>query len=180
MCQLIGRAGRNVGCHSRAHLLITSDADKITDPALKSFCTEKENCLRASMLKSLGDTVQQNSSCCRVCNPSTFSDGNRLSVLKAGKAPPRKKRRVAQRRVDKFFIETMKSRLKEERAKYIREHPGLAILGDELVCPSSVIDTICSSAKFISIASDMEMFCLRQELKQRFFCVIMSVVNPSS
>ena len=66
------------------------------------------------------------------------------------------------------------SRLKEERAKYIQEHPTLAIL---LVCPDSVITSICSSVKFISSASDMDIFCLRRDLKQRFFHVIISLIN---
>lgn len=131
------------------------------------------------MIKSLGGTVQQSTLCCMVCNPSAFSDGERLSILQVGKAPPRKKRRVAVRRVDKSLLETVMSRLKEERANYIKEHPTLAILGVQLVCPDSVISSICSSVKFISIASDMDLFCLRQELKQRFFDVIIAIVNPS-
>ena len=49
----------------------------------------------------------------------------------------------------------MTARLKAERANYISEHPTLAILGVQLVCPDSVIDSICSSAKFISVAKDM-------------------------
>ena len=176
MTQLCGRAGRSVECQARAHLLLTTDADKITDPALKSFCTDKENCLRSSMIRSLGCTAQPSSLCCVVCNPSAFSDGERLSVLKVGRALPRKKRRIAKRRVDKALQETVMSRLKEERAKYIQEHPTLAILGVQLVCPDSVIISICSSVKFISSASDMDIFCLRQELKQRFFHVIISLV----
>lgn len=177
--QLCGRAGRNVGCQARAHLLLTTDTDKITDRALKSFCTDKENCLRSSMIKSLGGTVPQSTLCCMVCNPLAFSDGERLSVLQAGNAPPRKKRRVAVRRMDKSLLDTVMSRLKEERTNYIKEHPALSILGAQLVCPDSVINDICSSAKFICAASDMDWFGLRQELKQRFFYVIMSTVNPS-
>lgn len=87
------------------------------------------------MIKSLGGTVQQRSLCCMVCNPSAFSDGGRLSILQVGKAPPRKRRRVAVRQTNKSVLETVESQLKAERAKYIREHPTLDILGEKLVCP---------------------------------------------
>ena len=173
---MCGRAGRD-GLQSRAHLLLTTDAEKINDLALKSFCTDKENCLRSLMIRSLGGTVEQTSLCCMVCNPSAFSDSSRLSVLQIGKAPPRKKRRVAVRKLNQSTIDDLESRLKAERTKYIVEHPSLAILGEQLVCSESVIDSICSNAKFISIPSDMDSFCLRQELKQRFFNALTAVVT---
>ena len=131
------------------------------------------------MIKSIGGTVRvdHTSVCCMVCNPSAFSDGVKLSVLQIGKAPPRKKRRVAIRKLNQSTIKALRSGLKAERAKVIAEDPTLAILGEQLVCPEGVIDSICSDVKFISVVTDMDSFCLRQELKQRFFNVIMAVVN---
>lgn len=129
------------------------------------------------MLRALGGTVQQSSLCCMVCNPTEVLESD---VMRVGKPAPRKKRRVAIRKVDESVISDIKSRLQEERVKYIAEHSGLAILGVQLVCPNSVINNICSSVRFISVANDMDSFCLRQELKERFFNVIMAVVNSSS
>lgn len=142
--------------------------------ALKSFCTSKDVCLRSSMILSLGGSTQQNSVCCMVCHPSAISDGGRLSILQEGKAPPRKKRRAAVRKLDKPAMDHLKSHLKAERAQYIKEHTTFAMLGDQMVCPDSVIESICSSAKFISQVADMNVFSLRQDLKLRFFDVIMS------
>ena len=73
--------------------------------------------------------------------------------------------------------EAVKIQLKAARANYIEEHPSLAILGAQLVCPDSVISNISSSVKFISVLSDMDAFCLRQELKEKFFNVLLAVVN---
>lgn len=75
---------------------------------------------------------------------------------------------MAVRRVTEHITETVQLELKAERAKYITEHPSLAILGVQFVCPDSVINNICSSLKFISVLSDMDSFCLRQELKEIF------------
>ena len=131
------------------------------------------------MIQSLGGTVQTNSpwQCCMVCNPTMFGDGSRLAVVELGGVPSRRRRRVAVRKVTGLQMEVLESSLKAERANYISEHPNLAILGVQLVCPNSTIKNICSGAKFISILSDMDSFCIRRELKQRFFNVIMLVVN---
>lgn len=177
---MCGRAGR-VGCQSRAHLLVTTDTAKIRDATLKSFCTDKENCLRMAMVKAIGGSAPRNPLCCMVCcgmvsNPTAFLDGGRLDVLQVGKTV-RKKRRVAVRRVTEAETDTIKLKLELEREKYIQEHPTLGILGAQLVCPDSIIKTVCGNARFISVIGDMDSLCLRQELKERFFIVIITVVN---
>lgn len=162
---------------SQEHICyLKSNTDKITDSTLKTFCTDKENCLRSTMISSLGCTVQQGTRlCCMVCNPSAFSDVDGgiegRAILEVGKVPTRKKRRVAVRKVDGSLVDAIKAGLKEERAKYIAEHPTLAILGVDLVCPESVI-----SSSVLYVYSDMDCFSLRQELKQPFFNVIMALV----
>lgn len=97
-------------------------------------------------------------------------------TLKVGNAQPRKRRRVAVRFLDESKIVDIKAHLKTERANYITNHPALAILGVQLVCPDSVIDSICSNVKFVSVASDMDRFCLRRELKPIFYNVIMAAL----
>ena len=88
-----------------------------------------------------------------VCNPSAFSDGGRLGIIQI-RIPPRKKRKVTVRIVTAVEVE---ARLKEERSRYIAEHPSLNILGNQFVCPDNVI---CSKANFISRLNDMNVFCL--------------------
>ena len=116
---MCGRAGRD-GLQTRTHLLLTTDAEKINDLALKSFCTDKENCLQSLMIRSLGGTVEQTSLCCMVCNPSAFSDSSRLSVLQIGKAPPRKKRRVAVRKLNQSTIDEFGVKIKGRANKIHR------------------------------------------------------------
>lgn len=122
-------------------MVVNTDEAKIEDPTLKSLCTDKENCFRATLIAALGGTVQQSSTlCCVTCNPLAFTNGERLDVMQVGKTPPRKKRRVAVRNVDKSTIETLKVQLKAEREKYMSENPSLHILGNQFVCPDSVIE----------------------------------------
>ena len=156
-------------------MLVKSDTDKIADPALRTYCTDKENCLRSTMIGSLGCAVKGTHLCCMVCNPSAFA-GERLDILKVGKAPPRKKRRVAVRKIEKSLLDALYTQLKAERAHYIAEHPTLSIVGERFVCPDSVLNSICSNVKFISVINDMDNFNLRQELKHRFFNVIMAIL----
>lgn len=159
-------------------MILNSDEAKISDPALKSLVIDKENCLRSTVITALGGTVERhNSLCCMVCNPSAFTDGERLDIVQVGRAPPRKKRRVAVRRVDKTTTEDLQARLEAERAKFILENPYLCILGPQLVCPDGTIANICSNAKFISVISDMDCFHLRYQLQERFLNVVLAVVN---
>ena len=146
---------------------MTTDTEKIRDAALKSFCADQENCLRSSMITAIGDSAPNNPLCCIACNPTAFSDEGRLDILKLGKVV-RKKRRVAVRKVGKPELSLIKLKLEMERSKFLSEHPTLGILGLQIVCPDAVINRICDSAKFISVREDMELFGLRQELKERF------------
>lgn len=130
------------------------------------------------MIRAIGGSVQrrqqqqkQQSLCCVVCNPSAFLDGGRLDIVQPGRPPARKRRRVARRAVIESVIE---SRLKAERKKFMDENPALAIVGKQMVCPDSVVSQICSSAKYISVVKDMDLFFLRTELKERFFNVLFS------
>ena len=121
--------------------------------------------------------MQQNSQCCMVCSPATFTESSRLGIIEVQAKMPRKKRRIAVRKVSEVQLQVLESSLKAERASYIKEHPILTILGVQIVCPDSIIKKICLGVKCISSVNDMDNFCVRQELKQRFFNVIMLVVN---
>ena len=108
--------------------------------------------------------------------PAAFSDGGRLDVVKLVQ---RRKRRRAVRRVDERVKERLKNELLEERKKYIAGNPCLGMIGAQLVCPDSIITEICSNVKFISATSDLDAFCPRQELRKRFYDVIIAVVDST-
>ena len=113
---------------------------------------------------------------CATHQPSLM--GGRLDVLQVGKVS-RKKRRVAVHNMTVATMEALTTQLEAERADYISENPSLLIIGPQLVCPDSTISAISSNAKFISIPSDMNCFCLRQEIRQRFFNVVITILNNS-
>ena len=99
MAQLCGRAGRG-GCQARAHWILNSYEAKIKEPTLKCLVTDTKNCLRTTLIDAVGGGVDQhNSNCCMVCNPVAYTDSEGLGILQVGRAPPRKKRRVAVRKV---------------------------------------------------------------------------------
>ena len=105
-------------------MILNSDENKIADTTLQSLFTDKENCMRTTIITALGGTVEPLSSlCCMVCDPSGDTDGGRLDVLQVGGTPPRKKRRVAMRKVDEATMEHVRIGLKTERAKFIAEIP---------------------------------------------------------
>lgn len=83
-----------------------------------------------------------------VCNPTAFLGGGRLDITRPGRLPPRKQRRVAKRVLDESVV---KLQLKAERKNFMDDHPSLAIIGEQLVCPDSVISQIYSNAKYISV-----------------------------
>ena len=109
------------------------------------------------------------------CTPGAFD--SRLNLLQVGQSPPRKKRRIAFWSVNESTSHNLETQLEAERSKYIEEHPSLAIVGPQFVCPDNVISSICSNAKFVSVISDMDVFLIRQELKQRFFNVLLAIVK---
>lgn len=122
------------------------------------------------MIGAIGGSChrQQNSTCCIACNP-TVADG-RIDIMQPGKPPSRKRRRVVRRIHDTSQLQLL---LEKERDKFIQESPALEFLGRQHVCPDSVIKSVCSNAKFISVLKDMDLFFLRSELKERFFYVIL-------
>ena len=107
-----------------------------------------------------------------VCNSTAFSGGRLGGITVQGKPPPRKRRRVARRRVDKSAIKLQRE---AERSKFIDSNPSFSIVGKQLVCPDSVISQICSNAKYISVLDDMDLFFLRHELKEPFFRVVVNL-----
>ena len=142
--QLFGRAGRD-GRAVHGHLFFNNTSLKkfCEDSALKTFCESKENCRRAQLLSSVGNTDSVRTAggtCCDVCNSSQLPC-ERLNILKP---IPLKRRK---RQCDLYDItEDLKREIKEclrdERRKVIQENPSYNMLGPDFVCPDIVIDKL--------------------------------------
>ena len=45
------------------------------------------------------------------------------------------------------------------------------------MCPDVTINELCSQAEYIEMSSDMMLFGIRSDLRDRFLCVISSVLS---
>ena len=123
--QLFGRAGRN-GAQSRAHLFYSKQKKKV-DAEIKDFCSNKENCLRRSLLKAIGDihvvSVETSANpCCGNCPPSSLTLPSKVNLIESVPIHTKSKKRSAHWKTNKTLDETLKSRLLEERKKYVYDH----------------------------------------------------------
>ena len=157
------------------------------DAEIKDFCDNKENCLRRSILKAIGDTAPLGSfstPCCSNCPPSPLSLPSKLEIIECSPAvAPSSNKRSAHWKTNKTIDETLRNRLLEERQKYVCDHPMFAVIGEKAVCPNCVIDKICKEARFIRTKEDIsDIVGLRPELQDTFLSVILDVlsVNPIS
>ena len=109
--------------------------------------------------------------CCDICTPSAIASNDRLNVLELGKQTRRPKR-SAIRVVNEQLLKTLKECLYAERKAYIDENPHLSMLGIDFVCPDSTIDELCSQAEYLETASDISLYGIRSDIKDRFFNVV--------
>ena len=100
---------------------------------------------------------------------------DRLNVLEIGKAI-RMKKRVVVRVISEELSRNLKQQLIAERDKYLEENPCFYSIGANFVCPDVTIDELCSQAEYIKTCSDISLFGVRSDLKDRFFNVISSVL----
>ena len=91
-----------------------------------------------------------------------------------------RKRRKAVRRVSDDMMRFLKARLIDERDVFLREHPGLSMVGASFVCPDSTIEEICAQAKFTGTVDDISLFGVGRQLRNRFFNIITDVCGDIS
>ena len=74
----------------------------------------------------------------------------------------------------------LRIRLKEERTKFMVDHPSFVIVGEMAVCPDCVIDYVCKDARFIKTKEDLNNVSgLCPELQDAFLRVVVDVVSSS-
>ena len=66
--------------------------------------------------------------------------------------------------------------LEQERDKIMAEKPSYRILGPQYVCADSIIQEICSRAKYITSIDHLDIAFLRPELRVRFYTIVMNIV----
>ena len=174
---MFGRAGRT-GCPSRGHLFYSDrNLKKIEDTTLSQFISSAENCRRQTLISGMGGSgcVRPSERCCDVCTPQAITANDRLNILEIGKAMRRRKR-VRVSVVSEDLTKALKEQLLAERAKYLEENPCYLSVGASFVCPDVTVDELCSQAEYIETSSDITLFGIRSELKERFFKVLSSVL----
>ena len=174
--QLCGRAGRS-GRPSRAHLFYMPK-QKFKHHLLQQYCTEQENCRCLALLRGIGSSEElcQNEMCFDVCVPVVPYPN--LDILKPGKTQ-RHKRRTVVHEIGEVISERLKTRLLEEREKIMDENPSYRMVGHNFVCPDAVIAELCKQAKYITSVDDLNIFCLRPQLRSRFLKVVMDAVGDA-
>ena len=75
------------------------------------------------------------------------------------------------------LVTNLKTELRAARSRYLEENPSFSMVGPEFVCPDVTIDELCSQATYIDTVSDITIFGIKPELKERFFNVISSVLS---
>ena len=151
---------------------------------VKDFYDNKENCLRKTILQSIGDSSPIETTivgCCSHCdaNKKLFESHNPKLVI-SNKYTASKRRRVAAWDVTESLESNLKDRLLQERHRYVQDHPAFLFLGEEAVCPDCVIQNICTESRFIKTKEDMtSIYGIRSELSDRFFNVLLDVLSFS-
>ena len=61
--------------------------------------------------------------------------------------------------------------------KYLKCLPAFQIFGPNIVISDSLIDHICSQAKFVKVEDNLQLFTLQPELRPLFFRIIINVLS---
>ena len=147
----------------------------MSDP-LRLYCNNSENCRRVAILRAIGSQEDVKvSPCCDVCDggvhvpPSLLFEAN--AVL-----PSSKSRRKAKRVVDQQLSDSLKERLVETRDAFVEEIRNFQMIGSSFVCPMSVIEDICSNARFIDSVDSLRAYAIHPQLQPRLFVTMCQVL----
>ena len=77
------------------------------------------------------------------------------------------------------MMNTLKDKLVEEREKILAERPGFSFLGLDSICPNLTIDELCKQSRYILSITDMQLFGIKPEFKNRFFNIIKTAVDSA-
>ena len=125
---------------------------------------KSDSCVRTGrtvegMLEAIGSTesCDGENACCDACGVDRlvpklmFEESRPVNTVS-------RKRRSAVFTVTEDAVSTLAQALRQERDKYLDKHRNFAPFGPDCVCSNSLIDHICTQAKFISEESDLDAF----------------------
>ncbi len=154
----------------------------VQSKCVKKFCDDKENCFRQSLLHAIGDCTipHQGRFCCDLCGDPQFSNAKLCFERYAISTTAKRGRRTAIWDSKKSLQDTLKKIMIDARRQYIQQHPNFLMLGENFVCPDSVIDSVCKQSKFVEYPGDLDdIFGLRPELRPIFYKTIIDVLQNS-
>ena len=77
------------------------------------------------------------------------------------------------------YVADLKNGLVKVVDNVLEDHPSYKMLGRSFVCPTSVIDKICTEARYINSIDDLNIIGVRPEIKNALYCVVCSVVSQA-
>ena len=176
LLKFCGRAGRS-GHDARAHLFYAYRKEDYKDKSLRDYVECGENCRRKMLLNGMGGSFSGRAEiCCDICTPLAVE--SRLDILKPGQAVGRKRRRAV-RDIDDSLKEILMKRLSEERDCTLREMPSFRIFGEDFILPDTTILELCCQSCYITAESDICLYGIRPDVKERLFNVIIDVVSSA-
>lgn len=127
------------------------------------------------MLEGIGSSERaRRAICCDVCTEGVPYPW--LAVLGHSSTTSRKRRPV-KHNLTKSDKEVLTKRLQDERDKIIQQHPAFRMIGRNFVLSDSGIAEICKDAKFVCTSSDLPLYCIRPEFRDRIFNVVVEMVG---
>ena len=131
------------------------------------------------MLEAIGseERGQGNKCCCDSCGVTDLSPRLHFESFPPMAKVGRKRRTVEHKNITEDTVKQLKQSLQLERDKYLKCHPAFQLFGPDSVCSDSLINHICSQAKFIKVEDDLNFFALRPELRPLFFRIIIDVLS---
>ena len=120
------------------------------------------------MLEAIGskETAKGNNCCCDSCGIAGLAPKLHFESHKPVSTVGRKRRTAVYAVTDDVLL-TLKQSLRLERDRY---HPNYMLFGPDSICSDSLIDNVCTQAKFIKVEEDLNLFshfyCDRYFLKQ--------------
>lgn len=122
------------------------------------------------MLEAIGscEDASGETCCCDVCGctrlVATLRFEDRVEATTVSR-----KRRTAVYCTSEDLLTSLRERLQLARDQYMADHPAYKMFGADSVCSDSLIDYICTQAKFIGSQDDLcTIFPLRPELRTVF------------
>jgi hypothetical protein len=133
-------------------------------------------------LRAIGDCTitHQGRFCCGLCGDLQFSNTKLCFERYAISAVAKKGRRTAVWDLRQSLQDVLKKRMIDARRQYIQQYSIFFMLGENFVCPDSVIDFVCKQSKFVEYPGDLDdIFGLRPELRPTFYKIIIDVLQNS-